>query len=84
MVEIIISTIREKQTVRFPLEPEEKALIASFDTSDKSAESISRFYDTNQQVIISSLLNNWNYFSNEEILGDLPELDDTKRKRRLS
>lgn len=84
MVEIIISTIRAKQTVRFPLEPEEKALIASFDTSDKSAESISRFYDTNQQVIISSLLNNWNYFSNEEILGDLPELDDTKRKRRLS
>lgn len=83
MIEIIISTIRAKQRYGFPLEQEEKCLIDLFDKSDKSAASIAELYDNNQQVIVSSLINNWNYFSDEELLGDLPELKDTKQKKKL-
>lgn len=83
IIEIIISTIRAKQRYGFPLEQEEKCLIDLFDKSDKSAASITELYDNNQQVIVSSLINNWNYFSDEELLGDLPELKDTKQKKKL-
>lgn len=83
MIEIIISTIRAKQRYGFPLEQEEKCLIDLFGKSDKSAASITELYDNNQQVIVSSLINNWNYFSDEELLGDLPELKDTKQKKKL-
>jgi len=83
IIEIIISTIRAKQRYGFPLEQEEKCLIDLFDKSDKSAASITELYDNNQQVIVSSLINNWNYFSAEELLGDLPELKDTKQKKKI-
>lgn len=83
MIEIIISTIRAKQTYGFPLEQEEKILIDSFDKSDKSAASMTELYDKNQQVIVSSLINNWNYFPDEELLSDLTELKDTKQKKKL-
>ena len=83
MIELIISTIRAKQGYCFPLEQEEKCLIDLFDKSDKSSASMAKLYDNNQQVIVSSLINNWNYFSDEELLRDLPKLKDTKQKKKL-
>lgn len=79
MVEIFLSTIKAKQTVRFPLDPKKTKMIGDFNTIDKSMNGISLFYTINQQNIISSLLNNWNFFSDEEILQDIPELEAIKR-----
>lgn len=84
MIELIISTIRTKQSYGIPLEQEEKYLINSFAKSDKSAASMIELYNNNQQAIISSLINNWNCFSDDKLLEDLPELKDTIQKKELS
>ncbi len=75
MLEIVICTLRAKQELHFPLSPEEIHILSSFDTMDKSLETFCIFFDTNIYLLLTALLNNWNYFRVQELLKDLPEFN---------
>ncbi len=64
LLEIIISLIKLKEINNLPLEIDEKLILSTLLKQSPS------YYDKNNQTLISILINNFSYFSYEEILED--------------
>lgn len=79
ILEMLISTIQTKQSCFIPLSKNEKNIIESLNPKVFSLEYISNFYDFNEEKIISSLITDWNMFSNETILLDTKIFESIKK-----
>jgi len=71
ILEILVATVQAKQNQWIPESKIEKQVIEYLNKTNLTLENLSNFYDNNEKTIISSLIDDWNMVSDENMLADV-------------
>lgn len=80
LLEILFSMIQAKRRCCIPESKEEKQIVETLNKTNLSLENLSNLYDNNEELIISSLINNWNLFPIETALSDVKWFEPVKEQ----